>query len=1111
MICDQVHRMLATMTESDWSTATMSDSLPTGTVTLLLADIEGSTGLWQSQPEEMAVAVAGLDRTIGALIATHSGVRPVEQGEGDSFVIAFARASDATACAAALQRAPLAPIRLRVGLHTGEVQLRDEGNYIGTTINRAARLRELAHGGQTVLSGTTADLVAENLPDGVYLAELGSHTLRDLPRPERVTQLCHADLVNEFPPLRTTKKASLHNFPAQLTSFVGRVDEINATRNVLAGCRLVTLTGAGGVGKTRLAIQVADQVAAEFDGTWYVDLAPVTDPEVVPIAMVRALGLLDQPGRPATEMLSRFIGERRALIVLDNCEHLLDACAQLVAQLLTACPHLVLLTTSREPIGVAGEAVTPVPPLPCDDDAVTLFADRARLVRPDFVVTDTNSAAVSEICRRLDGMPLALELAAARIRALSLTEILDSLHDRFLLLTGGARTAVRRQQTLYASVDWSHALLTETERILLRRLAVFMGGFDLDAARAVAADGDLASYQVLDVLTLLVDKSLVLATDVRGRTRYRLLETIRQYAQERLNESGEAYPVRTRHRDYYGTRADTLGAPAGTDGRWRIKQAEAEIDNLRAAFGWSRDTGDVGTALRLASALWPVWVSRGQLREASGWFDAALSDEGAQYPGVDATVWVQALANKAMLHAMIGAANPIDLATQALAAARETGDTALVVKALTACAGTAAFDAGIARPYADEAIGLTRQSGDLWQLSQILAWRGQVSYFSGDPATARRCAEEGHDLACAVGDQFVSRAFRWAVGWAELIDGQLSAAAGHLREVAADAAEAADPVWSYSGYFNLAYALAHQGDTAGAYGAAASAREVAEQMGGFYAQVHGLTVGVAALAAGDVTAALEAHENVWNQAGIELELIRINLWQRALVALADGDLTAARRWADDAVAQTSGWHRTYALLTRTRVALAQHDPHRAAHDAATALASAIAAGAMLGVPDLLECLAEVTGGDGNATAAARLLGAAEAIRRRTGEVRFAIFEGAYAASVVALRDALGENEFDQSRSEGADMSTDDAVTYALRGRSERKRPASGWESLTPAEHQVVRLVCEGLANKEIAARLFVSPRTVHAHLTHVYAKLGVASRVQLVREAAHHAPPAPRE
>src|SRR6478735_11552109 len=416
----------------NWSDDGVSELVPTGTVTLLLADVEGSTRLWETASEEMSAAFANLDRTLAELVSAHHGVRPVEQGEGDSFVVAFTGSSDAVACALALQRAPLAPIRLRIGVHTGEVQLRDEANYIGPAINRAARLRELAHGGQTVLSGVTSDLVADLLPDGAWLNDLGAHRLRDLPRPERVMQLCHPDLNNEFPPLRTPKPVVAHNLPVQLTSFVGRGEQIRDVRQILADNRLVTLTGAGGAGKTRLAVQIAAQIAGEFGaGALYVDLAAITDPDIVPVAVARALGLPDQPGRSTMDTVTGFLGDDQMLVVLDNCEHLLDASAALIVALFGTCPGLTLVATSREPIGVAGEVSWRVPSLSLADEAIELFTDRARHARPDFAVNDDNVAAVREICRRLDGLPLAIELAAARVRVLSLTEIRDGLHDRF--------------------------------------------------------------------------------------------------------------------------------------------------------------------------------------------------------------------------------------------------------------------------------------------------------------------------------------------------------------------------------------------------------------------------------------------------------------------------------------------------------------------------------------------------------------------------------------------------------------------------------------------------------------------------------------------------------
>ena len=752
---------------------------------LLLADVEGSTRLWQTQPGEMSAAIARLDRALSDLLAAHHGVRPVEQGEGDSFVVAFARASDAVAFAMQLQLTPLSPIKLRVGLHTGEVQLRDEANYIGPTINRTARLRDLAHGGQTVLSATTSDLLADGLPDGAWMLDLGAHPLRDLPRPERVAQLCHADLHNDFPPLRAPENGATQHLPPQFTSFVGRDAELEEVLRIVGANRLVTLTGAGGVGKTRLAVQVAARLDGDFaDGVWYVDLAPITDPDVVPLAVTRALGLPDQAGRTTMDTLTHVIAGRHMLVVLDNCEHLIDACAALATALLAACPAVTIFATSREPIRVPGEVAWPVPSLSLADEAITLFTDRARYVRPDFVVNDANSATVTEICQRLDGIPLAIELAAARVRALSLAQILESLHNRFRLLTGGARTAVRRQQTLRASVDWSHALLTDPERVLFRRAAVFMGGFDLDAAQAVCGDSDVERYQTLDQLTLLIEKSLVVAEDGNFGTRYRMLETVRQYALENLGDSGEAYPVRALHRDHYAAAAALLDSRGRTDYQRLVERTETEMDNLRAAFTWCHESSDTATALQLASALQPLWLTRGRLQEGTAWFTAALAQASeaatVRHVEVPPAARARALADRAALEAAQSIHDNMAEAVESIAIARELDDPALLVRALAGCGAIAAFDAEAAPSYFAEALGLARALGDNWSLSQILAFRAYAAITGeGDGVAARAAGEEGRDVADAIGYLYSSRMCRWCVALVQWWEADFTGAIAH--------------------------------------------------------------------------------------------------------------------------------------------------------------------------------------------------------------------------------------------------------------------------------------------------------------------------------------------
>jgi predicted ATPase/class 3 adenylate cyclase/DNA-binding CsgD family transcriptional regulator len=1079
--------------------------LPTGTVTLLLADVEGSTRLWETQPGAMTAAVAQLDQALAKATATYNGVRPVEQGEGDSFVIAFTRAADAVACALDLQRTPLAPIKLRIGLHTGDVQLRDEGNYIGPTINRTARLRDLAHGGQTLLSGATEPLVVDQLPPEVTLTDLGTHRLRDLPRPERAIQLCHPDLRNDFPPLHTLNNVAAERLPVQLTSFIGRQSEMKGIREALAENRLVTLTGAGGAGKTRLAVQVAATITTEYaDGVWYVDLAPITDPDVVSVTVARALGLPDQPGRSTVDVLLRFIRDRQMLMLLDNCEHLLDATADLIAALLAGCPALTLLTTSREPIGVPGEVSWRVPSLSLADEAIELFSDRARRTKPDFRVTATSTETVTEICRRLDGLPLAIELAAARVRALSPNEILHSLHDTFRLLTGGARTAVRRQQTLRASVDWSHALLSEPEQILFRRLAVFFGGFDLDAAQALAGEaGEMERYQVLDQLTLLVDKSLVVADDSPRGTRYRLLETVRQYAQEKLSESREGNDARTRHRDHYTATADLLNAPAGADHQRRIDQAGTEIDNLRAAFAWSREAGDTELALTLASSLLPLWLSRGLMQEGLNWLTAALDD--ANRDDIEAPEErLRAAVGRAVLESFRGMTIDLGDAESTLTAAREFGDAKLVARALTACAVRAADDRESCVAYFAEASETARGNDDSWWLGQTLALEAMYALLFGEPVVAgEAAAEEALLIADRIGDKFVSRQCRYVRGWAQVLRGDLTKALTQLGEVDEESTAASDAMFSMQASSIRAIALAYQGHIEAARTAAEVAFERATDLFDTYTGIVYAASAHVHLAAGEASAAWKAYEAARERTALDPQLAPMHIWA-ALAPLACGDLAAARRWADDVVSTTKGWSLAAATIARAYVKITQGELDSAERDAYDGLDLAARLKGDLLIPFALDCLAMVAADEGNHALAARLFGAADAAQNHMGMVRFKVLDADNQARVNALRDALGDNDFDTASAEGAALSLGEAIAYALRRRGERKRASSGWASLTRAELDVVKLVSEGLGNKEIAARLFVSHRTVHAHLTHIYTKLGLNSRLQLAQEAARH-------
>ena len=1027
----------------NWTDLGVSELLQAGMVTLLLADAEDSTRLWETQPEQMTAAIARLKRALSQAILDHDGVLPADQGEGDSFVVAFARASDAVACALQLQRAPLAPIRLRIGVHTGEVQLRDENNYTGPTINRAERLRDLAHGGQTVLSGATENMIVDRLPDGAWLVDLGTDRLTDLPRPERLVQLCHPDLPNDFPASRAVNDGVTHGLPVQLTSFIGRYTEMVDVRQLLAGNRLVTLVGAGGVGKTRLAVQVATKLGADLGNVWYVDLAPITQSDLVPVTLARALGLPNQPGGSPIDGALRFLADRPAVLVLDNCEHLLDATADLVAALIDACPQVRLLATSREPIGVAGELSWRVPSLSLIDEAVELFNDRARRVRPDFRGTSENAVAVIEVCQRLDGLPLAIELAAARVRALSPAEILDGLHDRFRLLTGGARTAVRRQQTLLASVDWSHALLTQPERVLFRRLAVFVGGFDLDAAQFVCGSDDVQRYQVLDDLTLLVDKSLLVADNTSGRTRYWLLETVRQFAAEKLSESGDADAVRTRHRDHYTAMAAQLDTPSSAVDEQRLDRAETEIDNLRAAFRWSRENADTELALTLASSLQPLWLARGHLQEGLAWLDAAVAAEIPDRSN-PSPARVKAIADKALLVAWNGFPEGIEEAQQALSVARKLNDPGLLARALMAVGTLTAFaDPAEAGPYFTEAAHIARELGDSWRLSQILLRQAVAAIYTGDLIAAETAAEEALQFAEAIDDRFNSRQCRWVIGWAHTYQGDLTGAVTRLQEVTDEATAANDGLMRVIGLLTTGLGLAYQGDSGGAQAAADMVLKESSGLAEFYEGYGYVVLAVASLAAGDPTAAWQACQTARQFTGLVPATGVIYMWA-ARAPLACGDLPAAREWADAVVSLTKGCDLSAALATRARVDIARGELEQAEGDAHDALAVAARLRGHLVVPDILECLAHLATNARSHREAARLFGAADAARQRMGAIRFKVHQADYDASIAVLREALGDSDFDAAWGEGAALSIDEAIGYAQRRRGERKRPASGW-------------------------------------------------------------------
>ena len=701
--------------------------LPSGTVTFLFTDLEGSTRLWDDHPEAMSDALARHDEILRSVITSHGG--HVVKTTGDGVHAAFGTAHDALDASAEAQRVLAAepwdgtwPLKVRMGLHTCEAELRD-GDYYGSAVNRAARLMSVAHGGQVVVSLATSELVRD--ADWEFV-DLGEHRLADLARTERVFQLIVSDMPSEFPPLRSLE-AFPGNLPLQLTSFVGREDQLVVLTKLLGASRLVTLTGMGGVGKTRLALQIAAEIIGQFpDGAWWCEFAPVTDPAMVWETLATSLRVQPSPGRAVDESVVDYLAAKRLLLVLDNCEHLLDPVAGLVDAIEHRCPKVSVLATSREGLAVAGEQLVAVPPLgvPAEDagdddlhqaEAVCLFWDRASAARRDFALTDRNVAAVGVLCRRLDGIPLAIELAAARVRSLSPDDLVSRLDQRFKLLTHGSRGALERHQTLRSTIDWSYDLLTPTERHSLNRLSVFAGGCDLGAAEAVLPGDEIDAADVVDVLGQLVDKSLVVVDDIDGGVRYRLLETIRQYARERLDASGEPVALRRRHADHYVALAEVAGAHLR--GREHVEWASVvirEIDNFRAALDWAVEARSPEHALRLVAPL----AVQGRIGDLAMEWAATAS----AIPGGDDHPLVPVVATWAAWGAI--AAGDL-VRAEALVATAEQAQAALGTRLPSVARAQAilaffrgAFDE--ARRDAAEWVDLARASGDPYELAHAL-------------------------------------------------------------------------------------------------------------------------------------------------------------------------------------------------------------------------------------------------------------------------------------------------------------------------------------------------------------------------------------------------------
>ena len=957
--------------------------LPSGTVTFLFTDIEGSTRLWEQYPEAMRVALARHDALLREAIESNDGV--VFKTVGDAFCAAFPTAPKALVAALAAQRALMAEpwetgvsLRVRMALHVGVAEERN-GDYFGPPLNRVARLLAIGHGGQVLLSLPVEELVRENLPPEAGLKDLGVHRLHDLASPEQVYQVLSPNLPADFPPLKSLDRLPT-NLPVQLTSFIGREKEMEAVKSLLTTTRLLTLTGAGGFGKTRLALQVAaDLLDAYPDGIWLVELAALSNPTLVPQTMASVLSLREEPDRTLLQTLIEYLKEKQLLLVLDNCEHLIDACARLVHTLLRSCPPAAILATSREPLGIAGERTYRVPSLSPPDpstlpteekdlpaiiaeyDAVRLFVERASLQQPAFTLNRQNATAVAQVCYRLDGIPLALELAAARTRALPVKEMNARLDDRFRLLTGGSRTALPRQQTLRALIDWSYDLLNAQEKVLLHRFSVFASGATLEAAEQVIGDREheqgtgsreqgiggrqegaaresgsneaqetvfpvtsnlspITSDEVLDLLAALVDKSLVAYEDTGAGGRYRLLETIRQYAREKLEQSGEAAAILSRHGGYFLKLAEAAAAQLrGAEAAAWLDRLESEHGNLRAALDRSREAPDGAEAeLRMAAALWLFWSMRGYLTE-----------------------------------------------------------------------GRERLTAALARPEAQEA---TRSR------AEALSGAGGLAYYQGDYASARAAFRENLSLRRSLGDQ---------VGLANCLQ--------NLALLDTDQSDHAAARPLYAEAVAIYRALGNRGGE----GICLNNMAIIDLDEGNYAAA--LPLLEASLVLLEEVGNRPVHARVLNNLGA------------AFQGLGDLPQARARYQASLALNRELGNKSSMALslASLTSLALQMDDLAAARLYSTEALVLCREIGEKRVMAFVLERIAGLAAKRSQWRRAARLYGAAQALRAAIGVPIVATDREDYDESVTSLRNALDEQAFTSAWAEGEAMELDQAIAYAL--------------------------------------------------------------------------------